>query len=101
MPPVEPISTSKIVLALLGAVKLLVLYIWKTLTQRTKELENKVEDTYNKYETREQIELRLAPLRENIKELSHTVKENTKAQQESNEMLSRLVGEFKAQRGSN
>lgn len=96
---VEPISTTKIILVLLGAIKLLVLYIWRTLTTRTKDLETKVDDTYNKYETKEQIELRLAPLRETIKELSHTLKDNTKAQQELQSVISKLAGEIKASRG--
>ena len=75
---------------LIGAVKGLVLYIWWSLIRKTDKLEKKVDDTYTKIETEKQIDLRLAPLREVIKELGRSIRENTEAQKESNKEMHKM-----------
>lgn len=81
---------AKVFWPLIGTIKALIIYTWWSLIKRAEKLEKKVDDTYTKMETEKQIDLRLAPLREVIKELGKSIRENTEAQKESNKEMHKM-----------
>lgn len=94
---------TKATLFLIGLVKVLIGYVWWESRKRNERTEQKVAETYTKMETEQQIDMRLAPLREHMKSLNKSLDANTQAQIRTSEQqveltktLHQLVGQLKA-----